>query len=90
MNHQWNSSYQRLLKRFSEMDRNVKKLEEQLKVETEENNQLKDLVNKLENDLGDYSRQFARLSSLEEVCSKDDVEALKIQVSLGLNMFLFH
>eukprot|EP00795_Rhopilema_esculentum_P005446 gene5446-621_t len=80
VNHQWNSSYQRLLKRFTEMDRKVKKLEEQLKVETEENNQLKDLVNKLENDFGDYSRQYARLSSLEEVCSKDDVEALKIQL----------
>ena len=54
-------------------------------MEVTENSRLIELVNKLESDLRDPKRNgYIRINSLEEVCNKDDIEALKLQVSLNI------
>ena len=80
MNHQWNDTFQRAANRYHEAEKRCRRLEDELKTETEENSVLKELIQKLENDLKSSQKHSYSRSSSREICSKDDVEALKMQV----------
>ena len=83
MNHQWNEAYKRAIARNHEAEKRSRRLEAELKLEVEENARLIGLVNTLQSDLKSHGRNgYQRINSIEEVCTKDDVEALKLQVSL--------
>ena len=86
MNHQWNEAYKRSVARIHEAEKRSRRLEAELKLEVEENGRLIGLVNSLQNDLKGQGRNgYQRVKSIEEVCTKDDVEALKLQVSTYIN-----
>jgi len=81
VNHQWNEAYKRSVARIHEAEKRSRRLEAELKLEVEENGRLIGLVNSLQNDLKGQGRNgYQRVKSIEEVCTKDDVEALKLQM----------
>lgn len=81
INHEWNDAHKKSVARSQEAERRTKGVERELRVEVEENAKLVELVDRLEKDLESQKKYgIRRMTSVEEVCTKDDIEALKIQV----------